>query len=549
MRVFLLVLVLVASNVAIASNSSTPTAMAPKKIQVDGVTVLTAQSVDEVVARYVGRPLDFVELKRLRVDLSRLYLDAGFVNSGFVIPDQPVSDTLRVQAIEGELSRVEITGSSRLRPSYLRRRMQGRISAPLNVGEVQQTLRWLQTDSNIARVDAELLPGIDPGESVLSLAVDDSPRISVGLGANNHRSATLGAEAATLHLSARNLSGYGEKTQFSGAISDGVDSYSISSEIPISRVNTALRIYYAKSDSQIIETRFKSLNIESQSKTLGIGLSHPIYETVEERLLVTLALENKTSKSSILDTPFSFSPGAEDGRSETAAVELGLDWERRLENSALAAQVSYRRGFYALGATHRPAGDAIESLLNPTGADGKFGRLLVQGLAALRLDRWFEHFDERAQLLVRGTVQLAFDPLMSLEKIAVGGANSVRGYRENTFVRDSGAFVSAELQLPVWGYRADAHPLNLVVAPFVDFGWSWDDTNVNPGQGDTSKTRSISSLGIGLIWQPLSGLHAALYWGEPIADNLGIDDRTEVNTDYDLQDDGVHFLLSYNYRF
>ena len=41
-------------------------------------------------------------------------------------------------------------------------------------------------------------------------------------------------------------------------------------------------------------------------------------------------------------------------------------------------------------------------------------------------------------LIVRQTLQLASEPLLNIEKFALGGINTVRGYRENQFVRDNG---------------------------------------------------------------------------------------------------------------
>lgn len=528
-------------------NAEAKPALVPMSIEVSGVTVIPAESIDKVVSGYVGRPLGFIELKQLRVELSRLYADAGYINSGFVIPDQMVSDVLQVQAIEGALTEVTVTGNTRLRDAYLASRVQRRVAQPLNVEQVQSTIRWLQADSNITRVDAELLPGSAPGESRLQLSVDDAKRYTIGVGVDNHRSATLGAIAGTLNLSARNLSGRGERLLFSGAKSEGSDAYSFLVEAPVNDLNTNVSLYYSKSDAQIIEARFDEFGIESETETLGLRISHPLVDTLDRRLAVSLALESKTSESFIFGMPFSFSPGAREGKSEVAVIDLGIAWEQRLRRSAIALEASYRQGIRALDSTRRHSDDPPG--LNPTDTDGEFSRILVQGLASISLDRWFESANERLRFVVKGTVQKSFDPLMSLEKLSVGGVNSVRGYRENTFVRDNGAFLSAELQIPIWGYHAEPHPLNLVLAPFIDIGWSWDEVNTNPGQDDSSASRNISSAGLGAIWQPLRGLKAVVYWGEQVSDNLGDRSIRSETADYDLQDDGLHFALSYRRLF
>jgi hemolysin activation/secretion protein len=57
---------------------------------------------------------------------------------------------------------------------------------------------------------------------------------------------------------------------------------------------------------------------------------------------------------------------------------------------------------------------------------------------------------------------------LPLEQMAIGGRFSVRGYRENTMVRDHGLIVSLEGRIPLVENRRWAEFVQLV--PFVDFG-------------------------------------------------------------------------------
>ena len=531
------VLLLVAS-VAKASSST---------IVIEGTTSLPAEKVDQIIAKYQQQRMDFVTRQQLLVELNQLYHDAGFVSSGFVVAAEDASGNLRLRPIEGSLSRVEVIGATRLRNRYLSARVHRRVQEHVQIDDVQRTLRWLQSDPNINRLDAELLPGDEVGLAVLRLDVEDSKRFSVGLVADNYRSPALGAEGATLLASARNLSGYGDLVSFSAGLSDGSDSLTGRLEVPVTSRGIVLSAYYARSDSQIIESRFESLDIESQTDTVGLSVAVPLFDGVIQKLQLTLALENKESESSIIGVPFSFSPGAQEGVSETATAELGIDWERRQANAAFAVRLGYRKGFHALGATEHKPVRSVLTALNPTGADGKFGRWLLQGTVALNPSQWISAFHERTRLTIKSTVQIADDPLMALEKLSIGGARTVRGYRENTFVRDNGAALTAELRLPIWRYRSEPHPLNLQVVPFADVGWSWDDVATSAGARNSERKRRIASAGLGLDWRPVKGLRAQVFWAERIDDNL--ESGRNVRSDYDLQDDGIHFQISYNYAF
>jgi hemolysin activation/secretion protein len=207
-----------------------------------------------------------------------------------------------------------------------------------------------------------------------------------------------------------------------------------------------------------------------------------------------------------------------------------------------------------LGSTIFDPQTPLEALSNPTGADGKFNVFVVQGLYIKRLNSFsfMKNLNDRAQMIVRSTAQLSLDPLMSVEKLAIGGANTVRGYSENLLVRDNGAAATFELQFPVAGYSAQPGWSNLILSQFIDFGASWDDTDVDllSSLRDTDEARYLLGAGVGVIWQPIAGLQAQIFWSLDASDNFdGDDPRDSQSRDKSLQDDGVHFAVSYSRKF
>jgi len=58
----------------------------------DGNTVFSMERLLEVTQRYVNRELATEDLEALRIELTRLYIDAGYINSGAIIPDQKLSE-------------------------------------------------------------------------------------------------------------------------------------------------------------------------------------------------------------------------------------------------------------------------------------------------------------------------------------------------------------------------------------------------------------------------------------------------------------------------
>jgi hemolysin activation/secretion protein len=88
--------------------------------------------------------------------------------------------------------------------------------------------------------------------------------------------------------------------------------------------------------------------------------------------------------------------------------------------------------------------DAFNATMNPGDLpDSRFVVWLGQVQWARQLTPW------GLQVIARSDVQLASQPLLPLEQIAVGGRYTVRGYLENQVVRDNAVLASVETRIPL----------------------------------------------------------------------------------------------------
>jgi len=143
-------------------------------------------------------------------------------------------------------------------------------------------------------------------------------------------------------------------------------------------------------------------------------------------------------------------------------------------------------------------------------------------------------FNTQNQLIFRLTGQWTDEPLLALEQISVGGAATVRGYRENTLVRDRGIVSSLEFRVPVLFNKAGAGIVD--IAPFFDFGGGW---NIN-GSPEPDKPDTIYSAGVGLLLAPNKYIDAQLYWGYRLH-------HIPMPPDKNAQDLGLHFQVNFNF--
>jgi hemolysin activation/secretion protein len=233
---------------------------------------------------------------------------------------------------------------------------------------------------------------------------------------------------------------------------------------------------------------------------------------LDRQFFLSAGLETETTRTRLGGEPFSFAPWAENGRARVALLFFGQDWIQRDPSQVLALRSTFKLGI-----------DAFDATRNDRTADSRFFSWLGQA-------QWARRFDTAGQLILRGDLQLSADPLMTMEQYALGGLDSVRGYRTNQLVRDNALFVSAEFRYAVDALLDDTRggaASGLSLALFADYGHGWNRN------GPAVELHSIYSVGLGLLWDPTPEIHAELYWGLPL--------REVESTGDSLQDDGIHF--------
>lgn len=481
---------------------------------------------DEVLAGqlepFINRRLSDAELEEARRAVTLHYVNNGYINSGAVLPDQAIGDgIITFQIIEGSLSEIVIKGNDRLNTRYIKSRVGKATETPLNIVALRDQLEILRQDTNIARINAELKPGVLPGDSYLDVSLEEQDPFRLELQFSNDRAASLGAERLELSATHTNLTGNGDSLHFDYSITThGIDDldfgeddeYALSYALPLNEDDVTLIVNYDKSDTLIIEEPFNLLNITSESERFGITLRVPVYKTTNSEFAVSFTGDRQTNRTFLLGVPFTFTgSGAQNGVSKVTAFRFGQEWVRRNQDHAVAFRSTFSFGLDTL--------DATESA-NKNIADSRF-------VAWLGQMQYVKRFGQENSLLVfRVSGQLSDDPLISMEKFSIGGVDTVRGYRENQVVRDKGVVASIETRIPLI-HNTSGNGVFYIV-PFVDIGFGANHNSTTPSQ-------DLTSAGVGFLLNLDNRLDAQFYWGHPF--------RDFDNSNDDLQDAGIHFKI------
>ena len=448
-----------------------------RKVNVVGSTVFSQQELARVTGPYEDRYLTSEDLEALRIKLTQLYVDRGFVNSGAVLPDQTVKEGIvTYDIVEGDLTNIEISGNRWFRDGYLRRRVE--IGKPLNLNDLQRNIELLLDDPRIRRIAADLKPGLRLGESTLDMRVEDQLPFRLTFDLNNYQPPSIGALREIFTFEDVNLLGWGDSLLLQYGRSEGLQPLlDFRYAVPVTKWDTTVSFEYQRNSNTVIEEPFNVLDIQSTSEIFTLGIRQPIYRTPQTLFAVELIGQRESENTSLLGIPFSLEPGAKNGESVITPLRAILDFVYRTQTQAIAARSRFSVGLNALGAT-------INS--NPKVPDGQFFAWLGQFQWANRLPIL------DSQLILRTDLQIASQPLLTLEQAAVGGRFTVRGYRENTLVRDNAFIGSLEARVPVVQNKPFADYIELV--PFFDYGRAWFTGSQTPDP------LYLASIGIGLRW-------------------------------------------------
>jgi len=485
------------------------------EIRVTGSTVFSAAQLAELTAPYVGRDVTAEDLSALRQALTLKYVNAGYINSGALLPDQKVAEgVIEYRIVEGRLSDITVTGAEHLDSSYVRERLALAGGAPVNVNALQDRLQILLQGPFIERINAELAPGDRPGEARLNARIQEGPRSHVSATLDNDISPSLGQARVGLRGQLLSPTGRGDIVGWELGYAQGYAKAAVNYSIPLNSSDTTLDFFADISRASVVEKPLDALDIQSSSRTAGIRVNHPVFRDARSQFNLSAGFDRRQSQSELLGVGFAFSPGVQpDGESKVSVFRFIQDYVDRDSTQATAVRSTVSVGVGAFGATN----------LGNNVPNGKFVGWLGQFQHARRLGK------SDNQLVFRFDAQLTNKPLLPLEQFAVGGMRTVRGFRTNQLVRDYGYATSVEVRIPV--LRSQDGATVLQIAPFIDMGGAW-----YKGRATASPT-TLSSAGVGLRYDPSPGLHAELYRAATFAG------RNVVNPSQSLQDRGWHLVL------
>ena len=479
---------------------------------------------------------DIFQVAQARNALSKLYICSGFINSGVLLENYDEKEKVATfKVIKGKLEQSEISvetvidkGSNRFTtPRLVRKYLVTNSEDALSSGKLRENLEFLRRKPQIKNVNATLLPGETLGSAKLDLVVTENPRNTTQIILNNNKNPSIGSFSLGLNGRYNSLFIEDSYLDYSVAFSEGLKDFSLGYTWNNSNPNISWNIATGQATSTVTDSVFQSLDITGETRFLSLSSTYHAKRTysiekepeVEEVNIISNFNLSKNTNT-ILGRSFSFTNGEIDGVTNITSFSVGAEWKKQKRSQASRLYGGLEFGLDIFGST-----------INIDKPGSNYTILTGQYSSQKSLDSSFP-----SKIQFKANAQLTNDELLSSKKLALGGYNSVRGYRQGTSSVDKGFSTSVELHIPISNRPLfDKQPGDgkISLIPFIDLGYGINNDSTNKNE------TKLASLGIGFNWNLGRKINIEAF----LAQNL-LEHNIDETKDSDWQDKGFHFQIT-----
>lgn len=417
------------------------------------------------------------------------------------VPQQDLTDTLRLDVISASISEIRITGDpGPYRDTLVQAIEPLRALDPLNEREAE---RILLNANDIPGLEVRLAlapSGEAPGEVIGNLSVDFE-RYAAYFNARNYNARSIGRETGFARFEVFGLTGLSDVTYVAGQatadfneqiIVQGGHEFGIGPD----NIRVGFDVVYATARPTI-----QNLDLETDTLVGNFSVSYPLIRTPSIAADITLGFDYIDQETSVGDTTLSRDS------IRTAFLRAEVDGQkRRLDRSTeflYSAFAEVRQGFDVFGATSQNQfGTAVTDGFTASRPFGNANAFVLRSGADVT---WFPGsiFDLRG----RFEAQWTDEPLLNFDEYAIGNLSIGRGYDPGANSGDRAIGGLAEIGATV--LEQSRHRLQL-------FGF-FDLVQVeNLDRGTPDPRRTLKSAGGGLRYSFGSGINAELIYASPL---------------------------------
>ena len=457
-----------------------------KKFEFTGNTLFSSSELETVVSKFTNKPIHFKELQEALGAVNAFYIGKGYFLTRAILPAQDViKDTVHIAIVEGNLGEVIVQGNKFYKTEFITSHFFCAVKGVINYHLLLRSLIVLNEYPDLA-VKAVMQKGKAPYTVDLVLTVEDKRPLHFSMDYNNFGSRYVSPNRTGLGMDYSNLLFGGDKItlrETNGWAVSTLKYGSVGYSLPVNAQGTTVGVSYAQSEFDV-QKEFRKLDAHGESQIISFDLTHPLRRTFTSALDLSLGFDYKDAKNYLL--------GMITSEDKLRVLRAGISGNRM-------DVVFHGRDFMSINLS-QGLGSAMggskknDPKASRIGAGGDFTKVNID------LAR-YQQMPLESVLMLKMSTQLSSDILPVSEQLAIGGANTVRGYPEAEHMGDYGEILNLELShaLPVCGdCRFPFVQKNVKdVVRLVGF-WDYGQTYLKNPQVGEKKSHSISGAGAGL---------------------------------------------------
>jgi len=447
--------------------------MKVSKFIFEGNTLIPSDELQKIVAPFEGQNLSLSQMKDLAKEVQLLYQRQGYFLVRALVPAQAFEgNNVKIQVIEGKIGTVTVEGADDYDPEWIKERfMVGVADGNFRSEDFQRALILLNEQMDL-QVKAVLKPGAAPGTADVTLKVKDDAPVHPYLDYNNYGTVATGENRVGIGLDAGNLLNDADMLSLRGVLgfpSSRNTFYQINYMSPVNLDGTSVGAGYANGAFTVSQGLGQILDVRGDADIFNVYVTHALDRDLDFSSNIGMVLSHKNINNTFFGgrTPFS--------RDIYTMARFTYQGDWRGSTGRTLMQVGYSQG---LGGT--PASDPLVSRVGASGGFAKFN------LDVARI----QTLGEGVFGILRGSGQVASQPLYVAEQYALGGPDTVRGFTQAEILGDNAYNLSAELR---WSPILE-QPNLFQVAFFIDHGAV---KLKRPIPGDLPRGASLTGAGFG----------------------------------------------------
>lgn len=482
-----------------------------KEINITGSTIFSQAELQPITRQLEGQEVTLSQLRNAAKTITKKYLNLGYITSRAIVPQQEIkAGIIEIKVIEGRIANIQIDGNNRLNNSFIQRRLELGTNTPVRIDNLEGQLQLLRANGAIDNIEANLQPAPGEGESSLVVNVKENSPWLYGVEINNYSTVATGAERISFNLGHRNLTGNSDRLMgtFTQALSASSFAFDTSYSLPVNPKDGTLQLRARINRNEIVGGDFDDLDLEGDSELYEVSFRQPLTRTLRKEFALSLGFSFQESRD--------FFNGVRLNETiRTSTIKFGQDYTKRDIKGVWAFRSQLNLGF--------DGSDDGEGLIanNDEQPSDVFISWLGQAQRAQRIN-------PNNLLILQADLQFTPSNLSTAEQFVIGGAQSVRGYRQNARLGDNGLRLSVEDRITIIK-NENSSPLQ--IAPFADLGVVWGDST------EDTDDNFLAGIGLGIISEPVSGLTLRLDYAPPLIDIEEVGDN--------VQEDGFYFRIGY----